>query len=196
MSTIELCQNPIEQLRLWYDEAQQRCEHADVVALATASADAVPSVRMVNFKGWRGECLSFYTNYESRKGNQLAENPRAAMLFHWPALKKQVQIEGTCSRMSVADSQAYFATRDREVQLSAHMSQQSRVLESFTYMDKRIEALREQFCSQPIPCPPYWGGYLLDPQRIEFRIGRELRRHWRWEYVRTGSGWQNRKLYP
>jgi pyridoxamine 5'-phosphate oxidase len=191
-----LLTDPIDQLRLWYAEAEAHSPGADVVALATASADAKASVRMVNFKGWRGDCLSFFTNYESRKGRDLAANPRAAMLFYWPALKRQVQVEGECVRMSESDSRAYFATRDREAQLSAHMSHQSRELESFELMERRIHALRERFRDDEIPCPPYWGGYLLRPARIEFRIGREHRRHWRWEFVRTVSGWQNRKLFP
>jgi len=192
----ELLADPIEQLRAWYAQAESAGPNADVVALATASNAAAPSVRMVNFKGWRGECLSFFTNYESRKGADLAENPRATMLFYWSALKRQVQVEGECRRMNVADSQAYFATREREVQLSTWMSHQSRELESFDYLEQRSDALREEYLGREIPCPTYWGGYLLYPQRIEFRLGREHRRHYRWAYRRSGNGWSQRKLYP
>jgi len=193
---MDLLADPIAQLRIWYSEAESAGAQADVVALATASQDAMPSVRMVNFKGWRGEALIFFTNHESRKGRDLAANPRASMLFYWPSLKRQVQVEGACARMSARDSQSYFSTRDRETQLSTHMSQQSRELQSFEYMDRRVEELREHFHDREIPCPPYWGGYLLEPSRIEFRLGREHRRHWRWEYVRDASGWRNRKLFP
>ena len=193
---MQLLPNPIDQLRAWYAEAEQATDAADVVALATASAQAVPSVRMVNFKGWRGECLSFFSNYESRKGRDLAENAQASMLFYWSMFKRQVQVEGECSRMHPEDSKAYFAAREREVQLSTWMSQQSRELASFEQMEARIAELRCEFQGREIPCPPYWGGYLLHPRRIEFRIGRELRRHYRWEFERTDSGWRQRKLYP
>jgi pyridoxamine 5'-phosphate oxidase len=193
---MDLNPNPIEQLRVWYSEAQQAVPNADVVALATASADAIPSVRMVNFKGWYGEGLSFFSNYESRKGRDLSENPRASLLFYWATFKRQVQVEGECRRMTAEASRAYFATREREVQLSAWMSQQSRELPSFGHMDQRIDELREEFAGREIPCPEYWGGYLLQPSRVEFRIGRELRRHYRWEFERIGASWRQRKLYP
>jgi pyridoxamine 5'-phosphate oxidase len=188
--------DPIEQLRLWYAEAEAAIANADVVALATSGADAVPSVRMVNFKGWRGDCLSFFTNYESRKGRELTANPHATLLFYWATLKRQVQVEGDCQRMATTDSQEYFATRDREVQLSTLMSQQSREVESFEYMEQRVDELREEYRGREIPCPTYWGGMLLYPRRIEFRVGREHRRHYRWEFVRSGQVWVERKLYP
>jgi pyridoxamine 5'-phosphate oxidase len=193
---MDLSDDPIEQLRAWYGEAERVTTAADVVALATADADAQPSVRMVNFKGWRGECLSFFTNYESRKGRDLAENARASMLFYWPSLKRQVQVEGVCERMSAADSQRYFATREREVQLSTLMSQQSRELPSFDYMEQRVAELRDEYAGRDIPCPVSWGGYLLTPDRIEFRIGREHRRHQRSEYRRVDREWRRRLLYP
>jgi pyridoxamine 5'-phosphate oxidase len=166
VTAFELSPHPIEQLHLWYGEAERVVPHADVVALATANAAAMPSVRMVNFKGWRGESLIFFTNYESRKGCELKANARAAMLFYWPALKRQVQVEGACSWMTTADSQSYFMTREREVQLSTLMSQQSRELSSFDDMKRRVDELRKEYAHREIPCPSYWGGVLLYPQRL------------------------------
>jgi pyridoxamine 5'-phosphate oxidase len=193
---MEISNDPIEALRAWYDEAGRATSTADVVALATADDNARPSVRMVNFKGWRGECLSFFTNYESRKGRDLTANPRASMLFYWPSLKRQVQVEGACTRMAADDSQRYFATRDRETQLSTLMSHQSRELPSFEYMEQRVADLRAAYAGRDIPSPAYWGGYLLAPDRIEFRIGREHRRHYRWEFLRVESSWRRRLLFP
>jgi pyridoxamine 5'-phosphate oxidase len=197
---MELLPDPIEQFRIWYSEAENVSAGADVVALATASKDAVPSVRMVNFKGWytddRGECLSFFSNYESRKGRELDENPQAAMLFYWPELKRQVQVAGRCARLSRLESERYFRTRDREARLTAHMSQQSRELDSFEIMDEQVELLRRQFADRPIPCPEYWGGTLIYPERIEFRLSREHRRHYRWEFERSRDGWRQRRLFP
>jgi pyridoxamine 5'-phosphate oxidase len=191
-----LLPDPIEQLRAWYGEAERSQPHADVVALATVGVDATLSVRMINFKGWYGEALSFFSNYESRKGRDLEQNPRAGMVFYWSSLRRQVQVEGECRRMSANDSQAYFATRDREVQLSTLMSRQSRELASFDEMEHRVDALRNEYRDREIPCPTYWGGYLLYPARIEFRICREHRRHYRWEFTRFGTAWKQRKLYP
>jgi pyridoxamine 5'-phosphate oxidase len=196
MSVPELLSDPIQQLRQWYDEAQRSQPGADVVALATATREGIPSVRMVNFKGWHGERLSFFSNYESRKGRELKSNPRASMLFYWASLKRQVIAEGRCEVMSSADSALYFAVRHREVQLTTHMSQQSRELPSFEWMEQRVDALRREFIDREIPCPSYWGGYLLHPERLEFRIAREQRRHQRWEFVRSERNWSQRKLYP
>ncbi len=197
---MELLSDPVEQLRDWQTEAEQSGPGSDVVALATASADAVPSVRMVNFKGWfideRGDCLSFFSNYESRKGRELADNPHAAMLFYWPLLKRQVQVEGRCRRLAVEASQRFFASREREVQLSTLMSQQSRELESNERMYEIVDELRRQYLGKAIPCPSYWGGTLLYPERIEFRVSGEHRRHYRWAFERASVGWRQRKLYP
>jgi len=196
MSAAELLSDPLDQFRQWYDEAQHAQAGADIVALATATNEGIPAVRMVNFKGLSGASLSFFSNYESRKGRELAANPKASMLFYWASLKRQVIVEGCCERMSVADSSAYFATRQREVQLSTHMSQQSRELPSFDWMDIRIAELRQEFENHAIPCPAYWGGYLLHPARLEFRIARDHRRYYRWEFVKAEAKWRQRKLYP
>ena len=188
--------DPISRLRAWYREAEEATPNADVVALATASIDAIPSVRMVNFRGWQEGCLSFYTNYESRKGAELSGNPRATMLFYWSALGRQIRVEGTCKRMDVPASQTYFASRHRESQLSTLMSRQSAELQSFDWMERCVAELREEYAGRDIPCPPYWGGMLLEPARIEFHIARRHRRHYRWEYWRDIDKWKMRRLHP
>jgi pyridoxamine 5'-phosphate oxidase len=144
----------------------------------------------------RDGTLTFYTNYGSRKADQLAANAVAAMAFHWPALRRQVTLEGACTRASAANSEQYFSTRDREAQLSAWASDQSRPIESFKSFERRIDERRAAFAGTTIPCPPHWGGYDLTPSRIEFRISGEHRRHRRWLYLRDGAGWAMAELYP
>ena len=194
--TFDTATDPLEQFEAWFSQAREHSQGADVVALATASVDAMPSVRFVNFKGLRNGALTFHTNYASRKAEHLAGNPVAAMAFHWPSLQMQVTIEGACVRASVEDTQRYFATRDREAQLTAWGSDQSRPLDSFARLEERIDDLRVAFEGRDIPCPPHWGGYELTPARIEFRISGEHRRHRRWLYVRESGKWKMQELYP
>jgi pyridoxamine 5'-phosphate oxidase len=188
--------DPLERFVSWFEEAQACSAYADVVALATAGVDSTPSVRFVNFKGMRNGALMFYTNYGSRKAEQLAGNPVAAMAFHWPALRRQVTLEGACMRTSAENSERYFATRDQETQLTAWASDQSRPLDAFASFAMRIDELRIAYAGKAIPCPPHWGGYELLPSRIEFRVSGEHRRHRRWLYVRYDGKWGMVELYP
>jgi pyridoxamine 5'-phosphate oxidase len=188
--------DPLVRFAQWFEEACTDSPCADVVALATAGADATPSVRFVNFRGLRGNSLTFHTNYDSRKGEQLACNPVAAMAFHWSSRRRQVTLEGPCVRASFVHSAQYFATRDREAQLTAWASDQSRPLDLFADLERRIDRLRAEYDGRAIPCPPHWGGYEITPSRIEFRIGGEYRRHRRWLYVRAQNGWRMSELYP
>lgn len=188
--------DPFEWFQRWYVEARSDMPGADAVALATASLDGQPSVRFVHFKGLHAEGFVFYTNYGSRKALELASNPAAALAFCWPAQKRQVRIEGRCSRLDRAASQRYFATRSRESQLTSVASEQSRELRSFAVLDERIEQLRAALVGRDISCPLDWGGIALKAQHIEFWEGQSHRRHRRYRYDYSRNAWNVRLLYP
>lgn len=185
--------NPLALFELWFAEARKADpNNAGVVALATAAMNACPSLRMVLLKQYRPDGFVFYTNYESRKANELKENPRAAMTFWWPSQERQVRIEGNARKISAAESDAYFACRPRENQLSAWGSPQSSVIENPVTVDK----LRERFGDGEIPRPANWGGFRLVPEAFEFWQGRASRLHDRIRFTQTGSGWQTDRLAP
>jgi pyridoxamine 5'-phosphate oxidase len=181
----EYSADPLDRLRDWLD--------TEVVALATATADGAPSLRMVLLKGADEQGLLFFTSYESRKGRELAENPRAAILIHMPG--RQIRVEGPVERVPPAESDAYWATRPRGSQIAATVSSQSEPIES-------REALEEQFAdldqSHPgeLPRPAHWGGYRLVPESYEFWEHRENRLHDRIRYRREGDNWVVDRLYP
>jgi len=177
-------QDPLEQLRAWLD--------TDVVALATASAAGSPSVRMVLLKGADDQGLLFFTSYESRKGRELAENPRAAMLVHLPG--RQIRVEGTVERVSAAESDSYWETRPRGSQVAASVSRQSEPIESRELLEQRFAELEAN--QDEIARPPHWGGYRLVPDVYEFWEHRENRLHDRLRYRRAGLGWQVERLSP
>lgn len=168
----------------------------EAMALATATADGRPSVRMVLLKGHDGRGFTFYTNLQSRKAEELAGNGQAALLFHWKSLRRQVRIEGAVTPVSDAEGDAYFASRARDSQLGAWASDQSRPLDSRATFEARYEAMRERFAGIEVPRPPHWSGYRVVPERIEFWQDREHRLHERRLFVRTESGWQEGLLYP
>jgi pyridoxamine 5'-phosphate oxidase len=178
--------DPLAQFRRWYEEAG-----TDVVALATATADGAPSARMVLIKGADERGFTFFTNYESRKGRELAENPRAALLFHWPG--RQVRIEGAVERISAEESDAYWVTRPTDSKLAAWASPQSRVIDSLIPLENAVVRGGR---GGPIPRPPHWGGYRLAPQTYEFWEHRESRLHDRMRYQRDGDGWVKERLAP
>jgi pyridoxamine 5'-phosphate oxidase len=187
--------DPFEQFALWFEQASKSGNpEPNAMALATVSASGVPSVRTVLLKGAGLDGFIFYTNYESRKAADLEENPRAALLFYWPELERQVRISGYVSRVSREESEAYFHTRPRGHQIGAWASRQSSVVES----RQALEAAVPQFAEdQPIPLPPFWGGYRLAPESFEFWQGRPDRLHDRLEYVRKADGtWARRRLSP
>jgi pyridoxamine 5'-phosphate oxidase len=165
------------------------------VALATATRDGIPSVRMVLMKGADQRGFRFYTNAESQKGVELAENPRAAMCFHWKTLRRQVRISGGVSELSPEEADGYFESRSRLSQLGALASQQSRVLAGREVLEARVKELEREF-PKKVPRPAYWIGYLLRPERIEFWKDGAGRMHDRILFLRNGDAWRKERLYP
>jgi pyridoxamine 5'-phosphate oxidase len=155
-----------------------------------------PSVRIVLLKGHGADGFVFYTNEQSAKGDQLRENPRAALLFHWKSLRRQVRVEGLVERVPDPDADAYFATRARDSQLGAWASDQSRPLDSRTIFEQRFEDAKRRFEGKDVPRPPHWGGYRVVPERIEFWSDRPHRLHERRLFTRSGEGWTEGLLYP
>lgn len=181
----------------WFAEARlSEPNDANAVALATADAAGRPSVRMVLLKGHDERGFVFYTNLDSRKGGELAGNPRAALLFHWKSLRRQVRVEGDVEPVAIAEADAYFATRSRDSQLGAWASDQSRPLASRALFESRYEEMRARFEGGEVPRPPRWSGFRVVPERIEFWSDRAHRLHERRLFERSGDGWSEGLLYP
>src|SRR5512141_2074213 len=166
------------------------------VALATADAQGRPSVRMVLLRGVDPRGFVFYTNYRSRKARELDANPRAALCFHWIALDEQIRIEGTVERVSASESDEYFASRPRGSQLGAWASDQSARLPSRETLETKYRETEQRFADQRVERPPFWGGYRLVPDSVEFWYGRPDRLHDRVVYTKEGQGWKIERLYP
>ena len=181
----------------WYAEARTaEINDPDAMALATADSAGRPSVRMVLLKGHGPEGFVFYTNRESRKGDELAANPRASLLFHWKALRRQIRIEGAIELVSNTEADAYFAARSRDSQLGAWASDQSRPLDCRATFEARFEEANARFEGRDVPRPPHWGGYRLVPDRIEYWNDRPHRLHERRLFTRSIGGWTEGLLYP
>jgi pyridoxamine 5'-phosphate oxidase len=167
------------------------------MALATATIDGTPSVRMVLLKGVDNRGFIFFTNYDSRKGRELAENPKAALVFYWAELERQISVTGEVTKLPVAESESYFRSRPKGSRLGAWASPQSRVVASREDLEKNWDELERRYPTNEIPCPPYWGGYVLSPQRIEFWQGGPNRLHDRFCYVRQPDNtWKIERLAP
>jgi pyridoxamine 5'-phosphate oxidase len=168
----------------------------EAVALATASRDGVPSVRMVLMRGLSEGAPRFFTHYESRKAHEIADNPRAAFVFHWKVIERQARIEGTVQRLSAAESDAYFAQRPRGSQLSASVSPQSRPIDSLQELHEARRVLEASLGERPVPRPPNWGGYRLVPTAVELWRSGDARLHDRERFERTDDGWTRQRLAP
>ena len=191
--------DPLALFKLWLEEAAgAEINDPEAMTLATVDADGLPDARMVLCKGADQRGIVFYTNIESAKGRELKGQPRAAALFHWKSLRRQVRFRGPISEVSVAESDAYFASRPRGSQIGAWASQQSRPLKSRAALEAAVEAYERRFGSAPVPRPDYWRGYRLEPVEIEFWLDRPSRLHERLQFQRhsPGSPWEKRLLYP
>lgn len=189
--------DPIALFGRWFEDAREAgIVLPDAVALSTADADGKPSGRMVLLKGFDERGFRFFTNFGSRKSRELDENPRAALTFHWAILERQVRIEGTVHRLPEDESDAYFQTRARGSQIGAWASRQSEPLGSREELKAAAKEAEERFAGGRVPLPPFWGGYRLVAQRIEFWQGRANRLHDRVVFEQEGGEWRSGRLYP
>ena len=193
----DLASDPLDQFRRWYTEAADALDVPEAVALATATPEGAPSVRMVLLKGFGEQGLVFFSHYTSRKGRELEANPQAALLFHWRPLGRQVRVEGRVERIADTESDAYFATRPRDAQLGAVASRQSDPLGSRAELYERLAELEGDLGGGLVPRPATWGGFRLVPIAWEFWQHGESRLHDRFRYEREPSGaWRVDRLFP
>ena len=188
--------NPITEFLNAVERATARQVDTAPVALATADAEGKPSVRMVLLRGVDERGFAFFTNYNSRKSRDLDANPYASLCFHWVALDEQIRVEGRVERLSASESDSYFAERPRGSQLGAWASAQSSPLPSREQLEEEYRSTEQRFAGQIVPRPPFWGGYRIVPERIEFWYGRPDRLHDRIMYEKTETGWRIERLYP
>lgn len=188
--------DPVDQFTQWWNEAvESKVDEINAMTLGTTANDK-PSARIVLLKGFHSEGFIFFTNYESRKGTELKENPNACLLFFWKELERQVRIEGTVQKVSEEESDLYFFTRPEESRISAWSSPQSRVIKNREVLEKNAAEYREKFSKEKIPRPANWGGYILKPGCIEFWQGRPGRLHDRLQYTLRNNSWIIERLAP
>ncbi len=198
LSEQDLDPDPFRQFARWYREAADAgLPFPEAMTLATAARDGRPSARIVLLRGFDERGFAFYTNYESRKGMDLRDNPHAALVFHWRELQRQVSITGTAAQCNRQESESYFRNRPRESQLSAWASMQSRVIPGRIALEDRFNELTREYEGKDVPLPPYWGGYRLSPNTMEFWHHRDNRLHDRLRYSRVPcGGWRIERLSP
>lgn len=198
MSHLELkSANPLEVFSAWYAEAVALGAPApDAMTLATVDSSGKPSARIVLYKGFYDGKLGFVSNYESRKAEELSRDPRAALVFFWPSLMRQVRFEGTVQKAPPEVSDRYFASRDRESQIGAWASRQSRPIASREELIERVEEVRRRFEGRPVERPPFWGMYWFDAEAVELWISGDHRLHDRFRYVREGDKFRCERLSP
>jgi pyridoxamine 5'-phosphate oxidase len=194
----DLNPDPLKQFAAWFTAAVEAgIRDVNAMALATATADARPSVRIVLLKGFADDGFTFFTNYDSQKGRELDGNPRAELCIYWPQLERQIRVSGAVERASREESQRYFHSRPRGSQLGAWVSRQSETIDGRRILDARLNEMTERFHDVEVPLPPHWGGYRLRPHMIEFWQGRPNRLHDRFRYMRAADGgWQVDRLAP
>jgi pyridoxamine 5'-phosphate oxidase len=189
--------DPIAQFQRWFDDARRAEVHEpNAMTLATVDADGRPAARMVLLKGVDARGLAFYTNRDSRKAKEMSVNPRAALVFWWGPIQRQVRFEGEIEAVAAAEADAYFASRPKGSQLAAWASAQSSVIPDRAALEAEERRHRERFGDGDVPRPPFWGGYRLVPAVVEFWHGRESRLHDRLRYTRTQDGWRIERLAP
>ena len=193
----DLDPDPFVQFVAWLDGARADGVHEpEAMTLATASSAGVPAARMVLLRGWGPEGFVFFSNYESRKADELAANPQAAIVIHWASIGRQIRIEGSVARTTAEESDAYFASRHRGSQISAWASAQSRPIPDRATLEREVADLTERFGEVPVPRPPNWGGYRLTPAAFEFWQHAENRLHDRFRYTPAERGWHMQRLAP
>jgi len=189
--------SPLRTLEAWIAEARARgIKDPDAMALATTTSDGHPSVRVVLCRGLDDDGIRFFTNYESRKARELSDSGRAAVVFHWRELERQVRVEGDVSRTSADVSEAYFASRPRGNQIASSVSPQSRPIESMESLQQRFDALEAEHAGRPVPKPAHWGGFTIRARAVELWRASPVRLHERILYERRGAGWVGVRLAP
>ena len=191
----DLDRDPIQQFKSWLQQAMEVVPEPNAMVLATADKSGRPSARVILLKGIDERGLSFFTNYESRKARELADNPNAALVFYWAELERQVRVNGTVARISREESEDYFKSRPLGHQLGAWVSTQSEVIANRALLEERLKGFEQKYVGAA-PLPPFWGGYVLSPMEMEFWQGRPNRLHDRFRYERGGDGWTISRLAP
>ncbi|MFA5257941.1 MAG: pyridoxamine 5'-phosphate oxidase [Opitutales bacterium] len=188
--------DPFEQFQLWMDDAMTRLPEPNAMALATCGADGQPASRIVLLKSYDRRGFVFYTNYESAKARQMAENPKVSVLFPWYIMERQVIISGVVERVSTAESLRYFITRPFSSRIGAWTSPQSKVISSRSILDAKVEEMKRKFADGKVPLPSFWGGYRVVPKTFEFWQGRRSRLHDRFLFSPDGDVWTHERLAP
>ena len=197
LNEADMASDPIAQFHEWFEKVVEANLHEpNAVILATATGSGRPSARTVLLKGYDERGFVFYTNYEGRKARELEANPACALLFYWGELERQVRIEGRANRLPGEESDAYFASRPRGSRLGAWASEQSRPVEDRGVLEERVRELEAEYEGREVPRPPFWGGYRVEHEIVEFWQGRENRLHDRLVYRRNAGGWEMERLQP
>jgi pyridoxamine 5'-phosphate oxidase len=197
LNEMDLARDPFRQFEKWFQEADAaKVVEPNAMTLCTTTRDGRPSGRTVLLKGVDGRGFVFFSNYESRKGRELHENPNATLVFPWLALERQVIVEGTVTKIPREESEAYFHSRPRASQLAAWVSQQSSIISGRSVLEDSMKMLEQKYAGRDVPLPPHWGGWRLAPETVEFWQGRRSRLHDRLRYRRDKDGWSIERIAP